>query len=771
MEDIENNDKKEDNGIEETKKKESDNDEEGLSKSGYDVIICGTSLVHSIVASALSLAGKRILHCDGADYYGELDTSMNLLDALSWAENSSKKKTYENCNNKKISNTINLNKEGSCYGIFIHSYSKNHLSDEYQDSISKSRKFILDLTIQGPLLFANDKAVSGLISSNVSDYVEFKSLCSLYILQSNQNKTKKIPLSSSTIIETADDKKSSTFSFHRVPCSKSDVFLTTLLSPLEKRKLMKFLQLILDYGISQQSSAIHHTDDDEELSQNVNSNEFIQSQNERKLNQGRSLSRPQNKSISTTALEQLQSLMNTSKKDSYSENDNLNLHYLHVYLQKELKLSPRLTQLIIYSLALQVQAIPTTITTPNHNSAHTTVQQGIKALSKHLHSIGRFGKTAFLVPLYGCGELSQSFCRSAAVHGGVYLLRRCPRQIIVPTLYHKENESNSNNVKLNSQHENSMLSVNIMGDPYLSMQQNEKKIFCKHVIVSKASISNAIMIGQNSSNTKKDECTNNQIRTIKRISILNGTIQNPESSKERTTEEDDHEDGQSMIIVIPPMTPNIDNTHAIQGVLLDHTSNVAPHNYTIVHLSTIVNVDEKSNLESIDYKMLERAMTFILSHFHAKNTNNDPCNDDNKTDQQDVTLNEIHHICFSTIYDLDENHGLDSRQVNHPNIHISAYPSQSLTVDHAFEEAEQIFHSICNPNNDSNDKVPFLEICPELEKIRNEFRNIGYGDEDKDDEEVVLESAFRMMDAKDDSQTNDNPKEEVIVDDDNGEAS
>lgn len=43
---------------------------------------------------------------------------------------------------------------------------------------------------------------------------------------------------------------------------------------------------------------------------------------------------------------------------------------------------------------------------------------------RHLSALGRFGETAFIAPLYGVGELPQSFCRMAAVHGAVYVLRR-----------------------------------------------------------------------------------------------------------------------------------------------------------------------------------------------------------------------------------------------------------------------------------------------------------------------------------------------------------
>jgi RAB protein geranylgeranyltransferase component A len=81
----------------------------------------------------------------------------------------------------------------------------------------------------------------------------------------------------------------------RVPCSKGDVFATSLLSPLEKRRLMKFLQLTLDYATAQQQQQRNVFEDDSETTV------AVQSLNESHLNQGRSLARPQNKAIATNA--------------------------------------------------------------------------------------------------------------------------------------------------------------------------------------------------------------------------------------------------------------------------------------------------------------------------------------------------------------------------------------------------------------------------------------------------------------------------------------
>ena len=63
---------------------------------------------------------------------------------------------------------------------------------------------------------------------------------------------------------------------------------------------------------------------------------------------------------------------------------------------------------------------------PSRGSSVTTTidaATGMRLLCRHLAAIGRFGSTAFLVPMYGSSELSQAFCRLCAVKGGIYMLR------------------------------------------------------------------------------------------------------------------------------------------------------------------------------------------------------------------------------------------------------------------------------------------------------------------------------------------------------------
>ncbi|KAJ7299576.1 hypothetical protein O6H91_Y202300 [Diphasiastrum complanatum] len=62
-----------------------------------------------------------------------------------------------------------------------------------------------------------------------------------------------------------------------------------------------------------------------------------------------------------------------------------------------------------------------------------TVREGLERLALYLSSVSRFPNAlgAFLYPLYGQGELAQAFCRSAAVKGALYVLRRSVDAILM----------------------------------------------------------------------------------------------------------------------------------------------------------------------------------------------------------------------------------------------------------------------------------------------------------------------------------------------------
>ncbi|KAL8573462.1 hypothetical protein ACOMHN_032476 [Nucella lapillus] len=81
------------------------------------------------------------------------------------------------------------------------------------------------------------------------------------------------------------------------------------------------------------------------------------------------------------------------------------------------KLSPKVQHFILHSIAMATENTPT--------------QQVLERIQKFLRSLGRYGNTAFLFPLYGSGELPQAFCRLSAVFGGIYVLTLSVSHLLV----------------------------------------------------------------------------------------------------------------------------------------------------------------------------------------------------------------------------------------------------------------------------------------------------------------------------------------------------
>jgi hypothetical protein len=274
--------------------------------------------------------------------------------------------------------------------------------------------FCFDLTPS--LIYASGEAVEFLVKSGVSDYLEFKSLKGLYLLteeaKSYTTTRGRITVDKKTISSTGSGKMMS----YRVPCSKGDVFRSKLLSPVDKRRIMKFLQLVADYGMAAgagagaaaNSDGEIEIDDDDNAADGLLGEDAIQSINERHLHRGRALSRPQNKATPSSA--EMEALMRCVRENvSFSD-----------FLTQVAKLPERLSAVVIYALAL----------TPFGLSQYST-KDGLDDLVRHMAALGRFGDTAFLVPMYGSGELSQAFCRSGAVYGSTYMLRRSPLAIVL----------------------------------------------------------------------------------------------------------------------------------------------------------------------------------------------------------------------------------------------------------------------------------------------------------------------------------------------------
>ena len=245
-------------------------DEEGLLRNGYDVILIGTNITNSILACALSFANRNVLHVDANDVYGDvIDGSYNLRDLHelmmnSMSSSSSSKLTCHTCTTiPKLPEMSGVNYDdvikdvqeevSTVYGagVIQHaetyadyamgSYAKYrvvemknwnarlyqviHDNDDKKDGESSNllayhvvhakssdmdaRRFShkFSLDIRPKILLNNGMAVSGLINSGVCQYVEFKGVLGVYVAGQDRNKKE---------MRTEDARKSGKLSFHKV---------------------------------------------------------------------------------------------------------------------------------------------------------------------------------------------------------------------------------------------------------------------------------------------------------------------------------------------------------------------------------------------------------------------------------------------------------------------------------------------------------------------------------------------------------------------------
>lgn len=95
---------------------------------------------------------------------------------------------------------------------------------------------------------------------------------------------------------------------------------------------------------------------------------------------------------------------NTGKEETFEFPDDGKF----VDLMKQQNLTDNLMHYILYSMCM--------------GNSETTFKEGLKRVTTYLTSIGRYGNTPYLFPMFGCGEIPQCFCRLCAVFGGIYWL-------------------------------------------------------------------------------------------------------------------------------------------------------------------------------------------------------------------------------------------------------------------------------------------------------------------------------------------------------------
>ncbi|XP_043377858.1 rab proteins geranylgeranyltransferase component A 1 isoform X4 [Chelonia mydas] len=119
--------------------------------SEFDVVVIGTGLPESIIASACSRSGQRVLHVDSRSYYGGNWASFSFSGLLSWIkENQEKTDVREDSEDwrKLILETeaaISLNRQDNtiqhvedvCYACEVECFAKSKLNSGCNEFLLK----------------------------------------------------------------------------------------------------------------------------------------------------------------------------------------------------------------------------------------------------------------------------------------------------------------------------------------------------------------------------------------------------------------------------------------------------------------------------------------------------------------------------------------------------------------------------------------------------------------------------------------------------------
>ncbi|KAI9209856.1 GDP dissociation inhibitor [Polychytrium aggregatum] len=228
----------------------------------FDVIILGTGLVQSMLAGAIGRAGRSVLHIDSNPFYGEGHASLNLKEFIEHLSAQTSKEGTPYCNLEAYvhiepqpqaeefesrllvgaldsQQSINGSAPISFQSLFDPGHealrvaldnvkSAGPLVEDRTDSenciaalldvLSNHRRFNIELSPKA--ILSSGPVVELLISSGVGRYLEFKALEEVYIFDG--------------VLE-------------QMPGAKEDIFSNDKVSLLDKRRLMKFLTMALNY--------------------------------------------------------------------------------------------------------------------------------------------------------------------------------------------------------------------------------------------------------------------------------------------------------------------------------------------------------------------------------------------------------------------------------------------------------------------------------------------------------------------------------------------
>ncbi|XP_034637427.1 rab proteins geranylgeranyltransferase component A 1 [Trachemys scripta elegans] len=402
--------------------------------SEFDVVVIGTGLPESIIASACSRSGQRVLHVDSRNYYGGNWASFSFSGLLSWIkENQEKTDVREDSEDwrKLILETeeaISLNKkDNTIQHVEDVCYASQDLAEDVKEAGALSKL---------PAFGASDTSEAAQESEKECLPVESQSLGTESCEISPESVTCNDPES---MTERKDAEMTSerenlcdaTFDQSALETGKTENVSTAEAAALDPKKIT-YTQIVKEgrrFNIDLVSKLLYSRGLLIDLLTKSNVSRYAEFKNVTRIlafQEGRVEQVPCSRadvfnSKKLTMVEKRMLMKFLTFCLDYEQHPDEYQDYKECTFSEYLKtqkLTSNLQHFILHSIAMVSEAESDTI-------------DGLKATKHFLQCLGRYGNTPFLFPLYGQGEIPQCFCRMCAVFGGIYCLRHSVQCLVV----------------------------------------------------------------------------------------------------------------------------------------------------------------------------------------------------------------------------------------------------------------------------------------------------------------------------------------------------
>ncbi|XP_043490567.1 rab proteins geranylgeranyltransferase component A 1 [Polistes fuscatus] len=288
----------------------------------------------------------------------------------------------------------------------------------------------------------------------------------------------------------------------------------------------------------------------------------------------------------------------------------------------------------------------------------TSCRDGVNRTKHFLNSLGRYGNTPFLWPMYGSGELPQCFCRLCAVFGGVYCLKR------------------------------QLDGVVINGDKCKAIITGKQRLALEHLVVGQGHLPPEIVAFEGEQQISRG------------IFITDRSIMQGE--KENLT-----------LLYYPPEEPGQEPVTLIE---LGPSTNACPQGLFMVHMTCKRTKTAKEDLEYMVKKFLRSEMVEPSLGRSSTDSHTQTVSPDKRHlqegNQQDYEPNEEDlkpQILWSLYLNLPAS-DIKLNDTAPSNIFLCSGPDLELDFDFAVDQAKEIFKSMY-PDDD------FLPRAPDPEEI------------------------------------------------------